>query len=191
MFIYRYTLDTRTNAYRYYWIYHLSEFAFFVFILWFQILPRTTHRQSSVAADTPVAVVGKGPCEIDLYTDVLRIMKNSSVLIGGVLDNSSSSCLSSRVGWSCHLHQTWQRCLIFDNAHQWRFWGQAPQQCQVSMYMLASVFTLQSGDDYRGACSSSSRVQITGGGAAKQQSHAPALLSLSCPAHHRTGGGQI
>ena len=59
------------------------------------------------------------------------------------------------------------------------------------MYMLASVFTLQSGDDYRGACSSSSRVQITGGGAAKQQSHAPALLSLPCPAHHRTGGGQI
>ena len=93
---------------------HFCRFLFvcFDFMLWFQIIPRTTHRQPSVDADTPVVV--KGPCEIDLYTDVLRIMKNSSVLIGGVLDDSSSSCLSSRVGWSCHLHQTWQTCLILD-----------------------------------------------------------------------------
>ena len=90
---------------------HFCRFLFvcFDFMLWFQIVPRTTHRQPSVDADTPVVV--KGPCEIDLYTDVLRIMKNSSVLIGGVLDDSSSSCLSSRVGWSCHLHQTWQTML--------------------------------------------------------------------------------
>ena len=146
---------------------HFCRFLFvcFDFMLWFQIIPRTTHRQPSVDADTPVVV--KGPCEIDLYTDVLRIMKNSSVLIDGVLDNSSSSCLSYRVGWSCHLHQTWQTCLILDidnvaiHCIHWRFWfwGQAPQQCNVR-YMLTEWWWLQGslqqqqpGADNRGRCS--------------------------------------
>ena len=151
---------------------HFCRFLFvcFDFMLWFQIIPRTTHRQPSVDADTPVVV--KGPCEIDLYTDVLRIMKNSSVLIGGVLDDSSSSCLSSRVGWSCHLHQTWQTCLILDidnvaiHCILWRFWGQAPQQCNVR-YMLTEWWWFQ------GACSSSSRVQIAQGAVQRNSGATP------------------